>query len=290
MAGTGVAFGMTKSKTFSETPTRSIDATGSLDHHTKTQSSIQPTTSPPFLGQLPTLDSNIVSPTLYTPSAAPLSNAPSMSPTIKVWTQLGTTINGSVAGDETGFSVSISEDGKMVAVGARSFSTDENIPNIGKVDIFKYITTSNNGEWKKVGSIIGDAKGDQTGFSLSLSGNGERLAVGIPGHDGVEGKNIGIVRIYEDVQGWVKVHEIPIEEDDALFGASVSLSSDGLRLAVGAPHYNVDGTYRSGGVYTYKNNESGQWVPMTISPLPGDGKEDFFGWSVSLSRDGARLA
>jgi len=67
-------------------------------------------------------------------------------------------------------------------------------------------------------------------------------------------------------------------------------SSDGLSLAVGAPHHNVDGTYRSGGVYTFKNNASGQWVPMTTSPLPGDGKEDFFGWSVSLSRDGTRLA
>ena len=54
-----------------------------------------------------------------------------------------------------------------------------------------------NNTWTQVGvDIDGEAAGDYSGYSISLSGNGSSIAIGASSNDG-NGSNSGHVRIYQ---------------------------------------------------------------------------------------------
>ena len=73
------------------------------------------------------------------------------------------------------------------------------------------------------------------GTSVSLSSDGTRVAIGAPDNDG-GGSNSGHVRIYDwNGTAWAQAgSDIDGEAAGDLFGTSVSLSSDGTRVAIGA--------------------------------------------------------
>ena len=136
--------------------------------------------------------------------------------------------------------------------------------------------------------IDGEATDDNSGSSVSLSSDGTRVAIGAPGHDG-GGSNSGHVRIYDwNGTAWAQAgSDIDGEATDDGFGASVSLSSDGTRVAIGAT--NNDGTGSNAGhvrVYDWTN---GAWV-QAGSDIDGKAEYDRSGSSVSLSSDGTRVA
>ena len=85
--------------------------------------------------------------------------------------------------------------------------------------------------------IDGEAAGDQSGSSVSLSSDGSRVAIGARENDG-NGTAAGHVRIYDyDGSSWVKVGvDIDGEAASDKSGYSVSLSSDGSKIAIGAPY------------------------------------------------------
>ena len=75
-----------------------------------------------------------------------------------------------------------------------------------------------------------------SGWSVALSADGTRLAVGAIFNDGVNGANSGHVRVFDyNGAAWTQIGE-DIDGEDASdqSGASVALSADGTRLAVGA--------------------------------------------------------
>ena len=95
------------------------------------------------------------------------------------------------------------------------------------------------GSWSQVGSDI-DGPGnryDSSGWSVSLSSDGTRLAVGSTLHDS-NGYNNGLVRVYSESSGnWNQIGlDLAGEDAQDQFGSSVSLSSDGTRVAVGAAY------------------------------------------------------
>merc|ERR1719473_2271258 len=108
-----------------------------------------------------------------------------------MWTQLGGDIDGEAVGDAFGFSVSLSADGTRVAVGAPF--NDDSGQQSGSVRVLELA----NDMWTQLGGDIdGEAAFDDSGFSVSLSANGDRVAVGAPGNnDG--GSSAGSVRVYE---------------------------------------------------------------------------------------------
>ena len=76
--------------------------------------------------------------------------------------------------------------------------------------------------------IDGEATYDESGYSVSLSSDGSRVAIGAPNNDGIysdNNLNIGHVRIYDfNGSAWVQVGaDIDCEGSS---GSSVSLSSD----------------------------------------------------------------
>jgi len=198
------------------------------------------------------------------------------------WSQLGANITGD-AYDYTGSSVSLSSDGTIVAVGAQYNAS--NGSDSGRVRVYQWSGVS----WGQLGgNINGESAGDWSGTSVSLSSDGTILAVGAPKNDGSTGGDAGHVRVYQFSGGsWTQIgQDIDGEAAHDQSGYSVSLSSDGTILAVGAP-YN-DGTASNAGHARVYQFSSGTWTQIG-SDIDGEAANDNFGISVSLSADGTVL-
>jgi len=188
---------------------------------------------------------------------------------------------GTATGDEFGSSVFISNDGKRVAVGARSSSLLPDRLKNGHVTVFEYSETSN--LWVRLGSTIqGSQSKERLGFSVSMSGNGQRVVVGSPG--------TGSASVYDyDGFDWVLLSGDTISSEDVRdrTGFSVSLSGDGGTLAVGAFYASKGNLIKSGSVSLYKLDSFS--LVKHGQTLMGSADGDRFGYSVSLSGDGHRL-
>ena len=170
---------------------------------------------------------------------------------------MGADIDGEAAGDESGYSVSMSSDGTRVAIGAILNRTPA-----GHVRVY----SESGGTWTKVGhDIDGEAAGDQSGWSVSMSSDGTRVAIGAPYNDD-NGADAGRVRVYSwppptmtpnrseastrDWQNsaWVnpayasdevtQVEIVPVSENRDL--ETVSMSYDGTRFGVRASSGSYD--------------------------------------------------
>ena len=198
-------------------------------------------------------------------------------------TQIGSDINGVVAGDRFGYSVSLSTDGNIIAITASS--SDGNGSNSGHASIFR----NNNGVWEQIGSDInGEASGDKFGNSVGLSSDGNIIIVGAPNND-VNGSDSGHVRVFLNNNGvWEQIgNTINGEAAEDFFGYSVSINSDGSIIAVGAPANDGNGS-DSGYVRVFINN-NGVWEQIGSNIL-GKSTGDNSGISVSLSSNGNVLA
>ncbi|WP_104735126.1 T9SS type A sorting domain-containing protein [Hanstruepera ponticola] len=177
------------------------------------------------------------------------------------WIQIGSDINNEVIGDRFGYSVSLSSDGSIVAIGA--ISNDGNGENSGHVRIYE----NQNNTWVQIGQDIdGEATGDRSGSSVSLSSDGSVVAIGAHWNDGItipqlndiSGENSGHVRIYENQNNtWVQIgQDIDGEATGDRSGSSVSLSSDGSVVAIGAQGNNGVNGEDSGHVRVYDLTEA----------------------------------
>ena len=95
------------------------------------------------------------------------------------WTQIGSDINGESSSDYFGWSVSLSDDGSVVAIGG--IYDDGASYDAGHVRIYE----NNNGTWTQIGSDIdGEGSSDHSGSSVSLSADGSVVAIGARNNDG----------------------------------------------------------------------------------------------------------
>ena len=199
------------------------------------------------------------------------------------WTQVGDDIDGEDAADYSGYSVSLSSDGSVVAIGAPY--NDGAGGNAGHVRIYQNVS----GTWTKVGDDIdGKNVNDISGYSVSLSSDGSVVAIGAK-DNGSAGFHAGHVRIYQNVSGtWTKVGD-DIDGEDWFnnSGRSVSLSSDGSVVAIGAT--GNDGSGSNAGHVRIYQNVSGTWTKVG-DDIDGEAANDSSGWSVSLSSDGSVVA
>jgi len=194
-----------------------------------------------------------------------------------IWVQEGGDIDGEAANDYSGDSVSLSSDGTVVAIGA--YGNDGNGNDAGHVRVYK----NTGGTWVQVGADIdGEAAGDLSGWSVSLSSDGSVVAIGAFGN----GSGTGHVRVYKNTGGtWVQVGgDIDGEAVNDWSGYSVSLSSDGTVVAIGAPQNGSN----AGHVRVFKNT-GGIWV-QNGADIDGEAVSDGSGISVSLSSNGSVLA
>jgi hypothetical protein len=144
----------------------------------------------------------------------------------------------------SGFSVSLSDNGLTLAIGAHN--NDGAGANAGHVRVYQNMS----GTWTQMGSDIdGEATGDQSGYSVSLSASGSRVAIGAINNDG-SGSNAGHVRVYKYMSGaWTQVGlDIDGESAGDQSGYSVSLNSNGNTVAIGSPYNGSN----AGKVHIYK--------------------------------------
>ena len=199
------------------------------------------------------------------------------------WIQLGSDIDGESGGDHSGTSVSLSADGTRVAIGAHR--NQGNGPFSGHARVYRL----ENGDWIQLGSDIdAEAANNLAGWSVSLSADGNRVAIGARANSG-NGLGSGHVRIYEFDNGdWLQLGEdIDGEASYDASGRSVSLSFDGSRVAIGAAA-NFGANSRAGHARVFEYSE-GAWTQLG-DDLDGEQSGDNSGWSVSLSSDGNRVA
>ena len=219
-------------------------------------------------------------PTLIQTTAPVSSETPSASGT---WTQRGADIDGTNAGDYGGFSVSMSADKNTIAMSAVHRSTGG--INTGQVRMFDW----NGSAWIQRGSDInGEAAGDKAGWSISLSTDGNTIAIGARYNDG-GGSNAGHVRIYDWSGGaWTqRGTDIDGESSGDEMGQSVALSSDTNTLVVGSP-WNDGAGANSGSVRVYDWN--GTAWNQRGTHIDGESSNNYNGQSVSISANGSIIA
>ena len=137
------------------------------------------------------------------------------------WSQQGEDINGRGEGYLFGATTSLSADGNRIAIGGfRGFHHGD---NTGYVGIYEF----NSGNWKRVGQEINGFEDEELGLDVSLSGDGERVAISSP-----ENSNCP-VRIFDLINGkWEQVGKsIKTNRESPSTGISIRLSRAGNRIA-----------------------------------------------------------
>ncbi|MSO83739.1 MAG: integrin [Acidobacteria bacterium] len=232
--------------------------------------------------------------------------------------------------DHFGSSVTLSRDGNTMAVAAHWESSaatgingnqqDNSIPQAGAAYLFTrtggswaqqaYIKASNTGSAGQ-GGVPGD--GDQFGFSIALSGDGQTLAVGAITEDSaaqqINGnqnddstQSAGAVYVFSRTGStWAQQAYLKDTYSEAgdLFGFSVGLSFDGNTLAAAA--FDEDGAGRtinsphdnramnSGALYVFTRQNGGWSRQAYIKGSRGE-TSDGFGFATSISEDGNTIA
>lgn len=197
-----------------------------------------------------------------------------------IWTQLGNDIDGEAVSNLSGWSVSLSADGNIVAIGAPLFGLS------GHVRVYKYDTESE--VWLKIGQDIDSDIFVSSGWSVSLNADGNVVAIGTPSGEGSTPSD-GKARVYKNVGlNWV---QIGTDINDNLAGeiseTAVSLNADGTILAIGSTGNDNNGV-NSGFVRVFKNN-SGIWEQIGTG-INGEAAGDESGSAISLNAAGNILA
>ena len=199
-------------------------------------------------------------------------------------TQLGDDINGEAIEDSTGFDVSLSADGRTVAISSPWNS------GIGKVMIFSFDSTESS--WKQVGKdIFGDLLNDCFGWSVALSADGQTVGVGAPAEGMTDDPGGGYVRVYHfEDDDWQKIgNDISGDKFGGAFGGELSISDDGKTIAIG--NYHGDGkALGSGYVKVYRINDYESDWEQFGKTIEGETSFGGFGSSISFTADGRTVA
>lgn len=167
------------------------------------------------------------------------------------WSQLGSGIEGQGQADICGWAIDLSANGLTLAVGA-----PQNSGFKGRVRVFEY----QSGAWTQKGyNINGEDLSDKSGWAVSLSADGNRVAIGAPANAGGS-YQAGHVRVYAfDNGNWNQVDsDIDGEALGDASGYSLELSSDGATVVIGAPE-NDAGGFNKGHMRVYNK-------PVCVAP------------------------
>ena len=180
----------------------------------------------------------------------------------EAWVQKGVDIDGEEAQDYSAWSISLSDDGDRLVVGA-VFNDDGITLNSGHIRIYDWNSVTT--QWEQMGSDInGGSAADLFGYSVSLSKNKTYIAVGAP-----YGLNTrGYVRVYYyDGTSWGQVGDdlegAQPSPNGEYFGKKVVISEDGSRLVVSAPQY----YYSTGKVKLYSVNQASNSITLLDSKI-----------------------
>ena len=196
------------------------------------------------------------------------------------WTQIGQDIAGEAVDDRSGWSLALSADGGIVAIGS-----DLNNSWKGQVEVYENV----GGILTQIGEDIeGENFQDISATSISLSNDGSIIAIGAPRSDGIA-NNSGHVRVFENLCGsWMQIGlDIDGEQEQGRLGNSVALNGEGNIVAIGASQNDENGT-NTGDVKIYEN-QAGTWTQLG-GDINGEVEFEDSGSEVALSQVGNIVA
>jgi len=141
-------------------------------------------------------------------------------------------------------SVSLSDDGTILAVGDPTYDYNSTMPKAGRAMVYQI---TDYGEWEQAFQAYQDIphEGNVKGTSVALSGDGTTLGVGIPAND-EQGTGLGSVQFYPS-SSWSEGFERLPSLDSASFsgwtGETLAMSRSGNHIVVGSPLYGPNITY-----------------------------------------------
>lgn len=188
------------------------------------------------------------------------------------WQQLGSDIVNESVYESLGTSLSLSADGKTLAVGAtRGGDLDE-----GHLRIYEF----KDNKWQKTGQIVGDGTQFYLGYRIVLTPNAKFLAT--TSRITRTSSKYGVVKVYENISGtWTqKGTTLKGEFQYETLGSTIDLSDDGNTLAVG------NSQKQAIQIFKFQNNDWSQ-IGETFTNLKQTSTTSL---SVSLSSDGSRVA
>ncbi|EAY30712.1 T9SS type A sorting domain-containing protein [Microscilla marina] len=207
------------------------------------------------------------------------------------WQKLGNKIKGSLGNENAGKTVAMSADGLTVVMGSPDYDQKGN--DRGRVVVYAWDKDKN--DWQQKGkSIIGEARVDQAGRTLAISGNGTRLIVGAPGNDG-NGESSGHARVYQwnDLaQAWQQLGAAieGIRFGDRA-GYSVDIAANGNVVAVAARLHNGKNGSNSGHTRLFEWNETKENWQLLGTAIDGEAASDGVSdYAIALSATGQRVA
>lgn len=197
-------------------------------------------------------------------------------------------------GSGFGHSLSLSDDGTRLAVGAPFESHDGAGADaaVAGDQGTVYVFGRGDGGWALQSRLLASKAGsfDWFGVSVSLSGRGDTVAVSAHRHDGGEPHarqaDSGAVYVFKHgASGWTEqvVLEASNAQTGGRLGTSVALSFDGLTLAAGALASGL------GAVHVFRQEAAG-WREQAIVTSAEATRQNPLGSQVLLSADGATLA
>lgn len=225
-------------------------------------------------------------------------------------------------GDNFGISVSLSDSGDTLVVGAYSEDSNDTGVNGDQANneasnsgaAYVFIRDSSNWSQQAYLKASNTDGGDGFGTAVSISGDGLTIAVGADDEEsaatGVNGdqtddstSDAGAVYVFSrtgDVWNQQAYLKSSNTEQDDNFGARVSLTDDGNKLAVTSRYEDSSGvgftsnqsdnsSLNSGAVYVF-SRESGEWSQTSFLKALNTEAYDDFGFSLIISDDGKTLA
>ena len=221
-------------------------------------------------------------------------------------------------GDQFGTSVSLSDDGNVLAIGAsgedsaavgvNEDASDNSLNSSGAAYIFErideiwqqtnYIKASNSGKFDSFGRVVSLSRDGQT---LAVSAIGEQSnATSINGNQ--EDNSLdqsGAVYVYSKTSNvWQQQAYIKASNADDLdrFGQVVSLSGDGNTLLITTywedskfGDENDNSLEKAGAAYVFTRTGN-TWAQHSFIKSPAPDAGDWFGYSAALSKDGQTLS
>ncbi len=192
------------------------------------------------------------------------------------WTQQQKlTADDAAAGDEFGWSVSIS--GDYAIVGA--YGNDDDGDSSGSA----YIFVRDGDEWTQQQKLTADDAAAMDCFGHSVSISGDYAIVGADENDD-NGDRSGSAYIFvRDGEEWTQQRKLTADDaaEREMFGYSVSISGD---YAIVGAYFNDDDGDRSGSAYIFVRDGE-EWTQQQKLTADDAAAYDWFGVSVSISGD-----
>jgi hypothetical protein len=195
---------------------------------------------------------------------------------------------GATEPDRFGHDLQLSSDGSRLVVSTPGLIV--NGQTFGAVYVYDYITTGGVSQYSEIQYIAGPAANNGAGESVTLSGDGTRLAIGVAFQDNSGDR--GVVYIYHyDVNSssfqyitFVRGYNL---EYLGLTKGGLALNQNGHRLVIGSTDYENTGTNNRGRVLVYEyNTQTATWNQFT-QIIDEEETDRRFGSDTSMTRDGS---